>query len=175
LVDALGDLAKPQIAENQPAKLPIENAPVSKVVPNSTPQVVPNQALPGAGSKAAVPAKVRKPEGLNFNETLRKKWGVMKRYTLVCELSVCDAQIFSILFSRLTTKLVDWHDERGDQSEAIDFDFYIPEWMFNKARKAVKQIVDSEGAYSFLQHLCTRVALHDTESDQVVTYVYQKE
>ncbi|MCP5206852.1 MAG: serine/threonine protein kinase [Hahellaceae bacterium] len=174
LVAALTDLTKPRDTEKPAKKAPAKPIPPAKKLldvvahPEHKPVV-------SAQVKAAPPAKNSKPEGLHFDETMRKKWGVMKRYTLVCELSVRDAQTFSILFSRITTKLVDWHDERADQSEAINFDFYIPEWMFNKARGAIKQIVNSGETYAFLEFLSINVALQDTESDQLDSYVCKKE
>lgn len=174
IVKALDELSKPVMGQKQASSSVTSVSTASVDSLDSTLNDDFKQPRPVTEERKPTPKIQKRAEGLNFDETLRKKLGLMKRYTLIVDLTVSDAQTFSILFSRVTTKLVDWHDERADKSEAINFVLYIPDWLFKKAKTTIQQIVNSDGTYEFLQHLTLTVALHDIEGEKIDAYICKR-
>ncbi|ARU54252.1 serine/threonine protein kinase [Oleiphilus messinensis] len=136
----------------------------AKTVAKSKTEAKPDNITAQAQSPdAKAPAAVKRKEGLFFNEKTVKKLGMFKSYILECEITSPDSHHFSILFSRLTTKLVDWHDERDKKSKGIELNLYIPPWTFQKAKDAIQKLYQSGGTYAFLQSVAIEVVL--TEFD----------
>ncbi len=143
------------------------------------------QPTPAANTPAAIAAKSKahpkdkaqdrkNPDGLHFDETMRKKLGIMKRYTLVCLLTSQEAQPFTIYFSRLTTKLIEWYDERLDQAEAITLKFSVSPWLVDKVKHAVAEVYDSGETYAFLHRLSISVEIENLQGTPQENYVLNR-
>jgi serine/threonine protein kinase len=90
-------------------------------------------------------------EGFSFEERKKRKGGLFKSYSLVCNLNVSDAHSLSLIFTQASDQLIEWHKKRGDQSNGIEFNFLTESWCFDRADESIIKLYNAGGVYEFMK------------------------
>jgi len=118
----------------------------------------------------AAPAN-RPKERTEFGETRHQKMGFLKRYTFTCDMVVYDAASFSMIFSSLTTKLLEWHRERGSQGVAFVIKLTCHTALIELAKKRMDDLYHSEQPYDFVKKMNVSLFIKNIEDETEDVYV----
>ncbi len=154
-IKALDDLdSHPDMAE-----ISLSIADLKLVDENETPK----NDLPQDTSNENTPYQNIPPlkKGLTTKEKSYRKLGLAKRYMLTGEIRSEEAQHFSVLFSQLTTRLLNWHSERGKQCGAIELYFSIDRLMESFVTEKINTLKNDNEHFSFLR----KTKIHTTIVD----------
>jgi len=89
-------------------------------------------------------------KSLEVTEKVTRKLGILKRYGLECTIRSEEHQHFSILFSQLTTEIMDWYHLRKKQCGSIQLDCHVKPEMTPQVNAMVEQLLSDDGPYDFL-------------------------
>ena len=97
--------------------------------------------------------------------------GFLKRYTFVCDVTVYDATSFSMIFSSLTTRLLEWHQQRGSQGVALVIKLICNNTVVNLAKKRIDDLYQSEAPYDFVKKMDVTLFIKNTEDNSDDIYI----
>lgn len=107
--------------------------------------------------------------GFHFNET-SSGIGPFKKFALVCDIVTPDAHTFSIQFSAITTRLLEWHDQRKGKSKGVIFNVTVDKVAFDKVKQTIAYVCQNEGPYDFMNKLKVDVTLSDQFGELIEEY-----
>ncbi len=113
----------------------------------------------------------RSKEKTEFGEVLHQKMGFLKRYTFTCDVIVYDAVSFSMIFSSLTTKLLEWHQERSSQGVAFVMKLTCTSAVVELAKKRIDELYHSEKPYDFVKKLNVTLFIKNSENGSEDIYI----
>ena len=96
----------------------------------------------------------KKPEqSLDIIENSYRKLGLFKQQRFHGTIASNEHQHFSILFSQLTTRLMEWHVAHEKNCGHVIFDFYVNELIKKQAQKLVEKLFEGDSPYAFLKKI----------------------
>ncbi|MGK0442910.1 MAG: serine/threonine-protein kinase PpkA, partial [Pseudohongiellaceae bacterium] len=99
-------------------------------------------------------------KSLVINELSYRKMGILKRYRFHASVSSNEHQHLSILFSQLTTQLMEWRIAHEKDSGQVALDFYLPQKMKAQAQALVDNLLDQDSPFTFLNKLDLSIVYH---------------
>lgn len=87
-----------------------------------------------------------------------------KKYAFICELTVYTAGNFSMIFSTFSSKLKDWHNERGRNAQAVELRVTTFPAIYPKAISMMDGLYHSGEQFDFLKKCDCRLVLVDIDT-----------
>lgn len=106
-------------------------------------------------------------KNLEIAERLVRKLGVLKRYALDCTIRSEEHQHFAILFSQLTTEIMDWHQLRKKQCGELRLTCYVKPEMVSQVDNLVEQLQEEDSPFSFLKKNKVTLCLLDQQGKKL--------
>lgn len=122
-------------------------------------------ALEGSASKN----KPYSGKSFDIEEQRYRKMGVISRYQLICHLQSENLQHFSVLYSQLTTRLVEWFHERDKRCGKLELNFHVDATMVERITELLNTLYEQGGPYTFLKKLDIEVAFIGPDGTEIKT------
>jgi serine/threonine protein kinase len=85
---------------------------------------------------------------------------LLKRYRFIGSMQSHDIQHFGIVFSKLTTELLAWHDTYQKRCAEVILQFNVPEGMRPRVEHAMATLMEDDSPYVFLTKLKLSVQIN---------------
>lgn len=109
-------------------------------------------------------------ENIVYGERLVRKSLIFRKKIFTCSLTVAEPQNFGIIFSNVTTRLLDWYRENEKTAGGVEFSLACRDVTFGKAISSVDTLANSGGVYSFLKKMDVQLHLYKLGGRYVKTY-----
>ena len=118
-------------------------------------------------SLADIQTPANSTNNLQTKHVLQRKFGVIKRYALHCNIRSDEHQHFAILFSQLTTKIMAWHQQRARQCGDLQISCQIKPEMIEQVEKLIANLQTQDSHYAFLKNKKIIVVLLNSQGDKL--------
>lgn len=116
-------------------------------------------------------ASYRSKEKTEFSEASTRKLGIFKRYIFTCDITVYDAASFSMIFSSLTTRLLEWRKKRGGQGAGLTIRLTATPTVIELAKTRISRLCQSEKPYDFVKKLDISVIIKNIDDGDEAIYL----
>jgi serine/threonine protein kinase len=116
---------------------------------------------------AAIENKNAAQTDFNLDEKTYRKLGLAKRYSLEGKIYSKEAQHFLILFSRLTTRLIEWQQLRGKSCGKFQLECTIDPMIEEMARNRFQSLFQDCENFNFLSSIQTEITFTDSAGKQL--------
>ncbi|MEE8057100.1 MAG: hypothetical protein V3T17_04600, partial [Pseudomonadales bacterium] len=104
-----------------------------------------------------------------IKETSYRKLGLAKRYALTSQIHSGEAQHFSILFGQLTTRLLEWHTERGKQCGTIELEVSIDPMIKDLVTEKIYSFFSDTENFDFLSSIKVHAEVTDFNNNALAS------
>jgi len=153
---SVGDFAAPTEIINTPPIKKFANVPVKNI----------------SELKSVNATKKERPaECTEFDEEPYRHLFFLRRYTFICKVVVYDATAFSIIYSAITNKLLEWRRRRGSGTGGFHLIVVTNPEIFNRVKLMIDTLHQDNGIFRFVSKMKVTLELHDVNSGTISFYV----
>jgi hypothetical protein len=116
-------------------------------------------------------ARGRAKEKTEFGESCQRILWFLKRYTFTCDVIIYDAASFSMIFSAMTTRLLEWHKKRGRQGVGLTVTIATHTAVINLVKSRMTELYRSDKPYDFVKKLNISLIIKNIDDSSEETYV----
>lgn len=106
-----------------------------------------------------------------FGESSQRKMGLLQRYTFTCDITIYDAASFSMIFSSMTTRLLEWHQQRGGQAVGLTVNLTSTSDVIDLAKARIAELYRSKPPYDFVKKLNVTLIIKNVDDDSDDIYM----
>lgn len=108
-------------------------------------------------------------------ETIKKMGGLSKKYHLKFNMVCEDTSQFGVQFSKATTLLLEWYDERQNKSAGVEFHVTSGVEIEDRAAISVSNLCSSGEPFDFLEKIPVTLYIYDGSQNLLKTLQFGKQ
>jgi serine/threonine protein kinase len=130
----------------------------------------PRAPINKTAARSSLPVS-RTKEKTVFGESSQRKMGLLQRYTFTCDITIYDNASFAMIFSSMTTRLLEWHKQRGGQAVGLTVKITSTSDVIDLAKVRISELYRSGPPYDFVKKLDVALVIKNVDDDSDDIYV----